>query len=430
MYKRIRSNINTTVHKNIKHGIYKKFFKRPIDLILVLLSIIILSPILLILAIWVRIKLGSPVIFKQRRPGLNEKIFMLCKFRTMTDEKDKNGELLPDSMRLTKFGKFLRSTSLDELPELFNILKGDMSIVGPRPLLVQYLPLYNEKQKHRHDVRPGLSGLAQISGRNNISWEEKFNLDIKYVDNITFIQDLKIIFLTIKKVFAREGINSNISATMEPFRGNIQGKTKDKDKLLIIGASGQGRVIADIALKMKKWNQIVFLDDDNVKYSMDFKVVGKVRDVDRYISEYDIFVAIGNNSTRKKIQNQLEKKGASIPILIHPKAIIGEKVEFKIGTVVMAGAVISCCTKVGKGCIINTSATVDHDNVIGDYVHISPGVNLAGTVHVGKGTWLGIGSVVINNISIASWCKIGAGGVVVKNLKETGTYVGVPVRRV
>lgn len=204
---------------NSKGRFYRSFIKRPMDFILALLAIVALSPILLVVAILVRTKLGSPVFFKQKRPGLNNEVFMMYKFRTMTDERDENGELLPDSVRLTKFGKFLRSTSLDELPELFNILKGDMSIIGPRPLLVQYLPLYNDHQKQRHDVRPGLSGLAQVSGRNAISWEEKFNLDVKYVDSVSFLEDWKIIFLTIKKVFVREGINSETTATMEPFKG-------------------------------------------------------------------------------------------------------------------------------------------------------------------------------------------------------------------
>ncbi|MBX9974450.1 sugar transferase [Cytobacillus firmus] len=199
---------------------YKRFLKRPMDFILSLIAIIVLSPVLLIVAILVRVKLGSPVLFKQKRPGLNGKIFMMYKFRTMTDERDEAGELLPDSVRLTNFGSFLRSTSLDELPELFNILKGDMSIIGPRPLLVQYLPLYNEHQKRRHEVRPGLSGLAQVSGRNAINWEDKFNLDVKYVENESFINDWKIILSTIKKVFVREGINSETAATMEPFNGN------------------------------------------------------------------------------------------------------------------------------------------------------------------------------------------------------------------
>jgi undecaprenyl phosphate N,N'-diacetylbacillosamine 1-phosphate transferase len=207
------------VMEKSKGGIYKRYLKRPMDFILSLIAIIVLSPVLLIVAILIRVYLGSPVLFKQKRPGLNENIFMMYKFRTMTDERDENGKLLPDSVRLTKFGRFLRSTSLDELPELFNILKGDMSIIGPRPLLIQYLPLYNNRQKRRHEVRPGLSGLAQVSGRNAISWEDKFNLDVKYVDNVRLVSDWKIIYSTIKKVFVREGINSETAATMEPFKG-------------------------------------------------------------------------------------------------------------------------------------------------------------------------------------------------------------------
>lgn len=199
---------------------YKHFFKRLIDFILSMIALIILSPILLIVALLVRTKLGSPVIFKQERPGLNEKIFTLYKFRTMTDDKDEQGNLLPDEIRLTKFGKLLRSTSLDELPELFNILKGDMAIVGPRPLLVRYLPLYNEHQKHRHDVRPGFTGWAQCNGRNAISWEEKFDLDVYYTKHVSLILDIKIILKTVKVVLFREGISSETSVTMEEFRGS------------------------------------------------------------------------------------------------------------------------------------------------------------------------------------------------------------------
>ena len=199
----------------------QKYIKRGLDFILSLIASIILSPVMLMVAVLVRVKLGSPVLFKQQRPGKNEKIFNMYKFRTMTDERDENGELLPDEVRLTKFGKTLRSTSLDELPELFNIVKGDMSIVGPRPLLVRYLPLYNERQKHRHDVRPGFTGLAQVNGRNSISWEEKFEWDVKYVEHITFWGDVKIIFKTVKTVLTHEGISSASSVTMEPFQGTI-----------------------------------------------------------------------------------------------------------------------------------------------------------------------------------------------------------------
>lgn len=199
---------------------YKRFVKRCLDFVLSLIALIILSPVLLIVALLVRCKLGSPIIFKQQRPGLHEKIFCMYKFRTMTDAKDEQGNLLPDEVRLTRFGKALRSTSLDELPELFNILKGDMAIVGPRPLLVQYLPRYNERQHHRHDVRPGFTGLAQVNGRNSISWQEKFEWDVKYVEQVSFLLDVKIIAKTVGVVLKRDGISSETSATMEEFRGN------------------------------------------------------------------------------------------------------------------------------------------------------------------------------------------------------------------
>lgn len=203
-----------------KKGIYERYLKRPQDFLCALAATIILSPVILITALLVRVKLGSPVLFKQDRPGKDGKIFKLYKFRTMTDKKDEMGELLSDDVRLTRFGKMLRSTSLDELPELFNILKGDMSIIGPRPLLVEYLEKYNAHQRRRHEVRPGLSGLAQVNGRNAISWEEKFEYDVQYVEHITFIGDWKIIFKTIKNVLKREGINSAASITMEKFEGS------------------------------------------------------------------------------------------------------------------------------------------------------------------------------------------------------------------
>lgn len=199
---------------------YAKFFKRLIDFILSACAILILGIPLLIVALLIKFKLGSPVLFKQRRPGKDGKIFEIYKFRTMTDARDTNGNLLPDNERLTDFGKLLRSTSIDELPEILNIVKGDMAIIGPRPLLEEYLPLYNEEQAHRHDVRPGLTGWAQINGRNTISWEDKFKYDVEYVRNISFMFDLKIFFLTIKKVFIREGINASAEVTMDKFRGS------------------------------------------------------------------------------------------------------------------------------------------------------------------------------------------------------------------
>ena len=199
---------------------YQKYFKRPLDLCCGLAAVIVFWWLYLILAILVRIRLGSPVLFTQERPGKDEKIFKLYKFRTMTDARDEKGQLLPDEVRLTKFGKMLRATSLDELPEAFNIIRGEMSVIGPRPLLVKYLPRYNAQQRRRHEVRPGLTGLAQISGRNAISWEDRFRLDVQYVDNITFVGDIKIILGTVGKVLKRDGITSESSVTMEEFMGS------------------------------------------------------------------------------------------------------------------------------------------------------------------------------------------------------------------
>ena len=202
-----------------KKGFYEKFVKRPQDFLCALAATIVLSPVMLVTAVLVRVKLGTPVVFKQERPGLHGKVFMLYKFRTMTDQKDADGNLLPDDVRLTGFGKKLRSTSLDELPELFNILKGDMAVVGPRPLLVRYLPRYNAHQARRHEVRPGFTGYAQVNGRNSITWEDKFDKDVYYVDHVSFLGDWKIIFQTVKTVLKREGISSDTSATMEEFMG-------------------------------------------------------------------------------------------------------------------------------------------------------------------------------------------------------------------
>ena len=212
-------------------GIYEAFFKRVLDVFLSTGALIVLSPVIGITAILVRTKLGSPVLYIQERPGRDEKIFKIYKFRTMTDERDENGELLPDEYRLTGFGKFLRSTSLDELPELINIIRGDMSIVGPRPLLVRYLERYNNEQHRRHDVRPGLTGYAQANGRNSLSWEERLAMDVRYTKNITFTNDLKIVMDTIKSVVKRDGISSDTSATMEEFMGTPEGvKTEWEEK--------------------------------------------------------------------------------------------------------------------------------------------------------------------------------------------------------
>ncbi|WP_285800476.1 MULTISPECIES: sugar transferase [unclassified Exiguobacterium] len=208
-------------------NMYRRFFKRPQDLLLAIVALVLLSPLIGGTALLIRLKLGGPILFKQKRPGKDGVIFEMIKFRTMTDERDEAGELLSDDKRLTSFGQKLRSLSIDELPSLRNIVKGDLSIVGPRPLLVEYLPRYNDRQMRRHEVRPGLTGLAQVNGRNRLSWEERFEMDVQYVDNITFIGDWKIIFQTVYKVLKRDGISSETSATMEAFMGSEQNHKED-----------------------------------------------------------------------------------------------------------------------------------------------------------------------------------------------------------
>ena len=210
------------MNKHKPYGPYEKYIKRPQDFLCALAATVVLSPVMGVTALLVRAKLGSPVLFAQDRHGKDGKIFKLYKFRSMTDARDENGELLPDEIRLTSFGKKLRATSLDELPELFNILKGDMAVVGPRPLLVRYLDRYNEHQARRHEVRPGFTGLAQVNGRNAISWEDKFDLDVKYVDHITFVDDWRIIFQTVKTVLKHEGISAMGEATMSEFMGTCK----------------------------------------------------------------------------------------------------------------------------------------------------------------------------------------------------------------
>ena len=204
-----------------RYGFYAKYVKRYLDVFVSLVGLLVLSPVLLLLIIFGTIEMKANPFFTQKRPGKDGKIFNLIKFRTMTNEKDKEGNLLPDEQRLTAYGKFLRSTSLDELPELWNILNGDLSLIGPRPLLVKYLPLYNSFQRHRHDVRPGLTGYAQVHGRNQVSWEKKFEMDVWYVQHVTFLEDLKILFETVAVVLKREGISSETSATMEEFKGTV-----------------------------------------------------------------------------------------------------------------------------------------------------------------------------------------------------------------
>ncbi len=398
----------------------KHFF----DLILSLVIMISLSPVFLFVIIVVRLKLGSPVFFYQTRPGLNGKLFKIMKFRTMLDVTDKYGKPLPDEQRMTAIGGFLRSLSLDELPGLINVLKGDMSLVGPRPLLVQYLPLYNDEQKRRHNVRPGITGWAQVNGRNAISWEQKFLLDVWYVDNRSFWLDVKILLLTVKKVFIRRGISADGHVTIEPFKGSIV-----SNKLAIIGASGHGKVVAELAEELDF--DVSFFDDGysektNVEH---WEIKGTLLD---FIAENHLYcgavVAIGNAKVRESITINLNEFNVRITTLKHATASVSRYANIGDGCIIMPGVVINAFSSIGKGCIINSNAVVEHDCKLGDFVHVCPNSAIAGGTIIGERTWVGIGANVRQMTIIGADTTIGAGSSVVNNIPVGMTVVGVPAK--
>lgn len=405
--------------------------KRFFDFICALLGMIVLSPIIVITALLIRSKLGSPIVFKQQRPGLHGKPFLVYKFRTMTDECDEYGELLPDSIRLTPFGQLLRKFSLDELPQLFNVLKGDISLVGPRPLLMEYLDLYSPSQARRHEVRPGITGWAQVNGRNAISWEEKFKLDLWYVDHHTFWLDIKILFMTVVKVIKSEGISQQGQVTIEKFKGSKKEGLRMKP-IVLIGNGGHGSVIKDIIAASNQYQLIAILDDvisevfeqNNITYgpiSFFQELLSRNRDI-RFI------ISIGDNTTRLKMIQRLGLLEERYAILIHPTAVISESVTIKNGTVVMPNSVINANSIIDNHSIVNTGAIIEHDCKIDAYVHISPRTTITGNTRIGVGTLVGAGTTVTPGVSIGEWAIIGAGSTVIEDIPSSCTAVGSPAK--
>jgi len=407
--------------------------KRLLDIVLSLLGLIFLSPVFLITALLVGKKLGSPVFFVQERPGKEGRIFKMIKFRTMLDARDTEGNLLPNEKRHTKFGRMMRSASLDELPELINVLKGEMSLVGPRPLLVEYLPRYNAHQARRHEMRPGITGWAQINGRNAISWEEKFNYDVWYIDHFNLILDIKIILKTIKKVFVREGINFQNPGGEQKFIGNK--KEESVKPLYIIGSGGFSKQVIEIVEEINaikpKYELLGLIDDDPDKKGREvlgYFVLGDTTDLATWSQKASMsaVIAIGDGAVREKITRKLLE--INWVNLIHPKTVISKYISLGKGNIICGGVVVNPETKLGDHCHINIGSTLGHDVTLKSYTTIMPGCRISGCVTVNKKAMLGTGSIVMQEKIIGSGSSIGAGAVVLKDVEEGMVYAGVPAK--
>ena len=396
-------------------GFYRRFGKRLFDLAVAIPALILFAPVLALTSILVRIYLGSPILFRQERPGRDGRLFKICKFRTMTDARDAVGNLLSDDVRLTRFGKFLRSSSLDELPELWNVITGQMSLVGPRPLKVRYLPMYSPRQSRRHDVTPGITGWAQVNGRNGIGWEERFELDVWYVEHLSLWLDLKILIMTVSAVFRRKGISAEGHVTMPDFEGSKQ--------TIVIGAGGHGKVVISTLQAAGIAVDAVY-DDNSHRWGtkiLGVPVCGPIAELTKKPHRFRGIIGIGNAQIRQRLVELLAIEWITA---IHPRAFVHSSAQLGEGTVVFAGAVVQPDVIVGQHGIVNTSASIDHDCEIGNFVGIGPGSHLSGTVLIGNRTLLGTGSSVLPNIQIADDVTVGAGTVVIRNLASGCTLVG------
>lgn len=395
---------------------YVNVIKRILDFLLSTIGFLVLLPFFIFITLFLAIANSGSPFFIQRRPGYKGKIFSIIKFKTMNDKKDEDGNLLSDAERLTPIGKFVRKTSLDEIPQLLNVIIGDMSLIGPRPLLTQYMHLYSPYQNRRHEVKPGITGWAQVNGRNAIDWETKFDLDVYYVENISFLLDVKIIFKTVKKILVSEGINAKDAATIEPFSGNTN--------VVIYGGGGHSKVVLDVFFQEAKYT-VTNIFDDNPKNDHIFGVDVLVTPDENYFLNKNCIIAIGSNSIRKKIAETLQ---TNYVMTIHPNAVVSKFSKIGHGTQIMAAAVVNPNAEIGHHCIINTGAIVEHDCVLEDYVHVSPNATLGGSVKVGEKTQIGMGASVLPNLKIGKNVVVGAGAVVINNIPDNAIVAGVPAK--
>lgn len=400
--------------------VYKNYIKPCCDRFFAFLLLLLFSPIIALCAILVRAQLGTPVFFTQERPGRNGKIFTIYKLRTMSNARDEKGELLPDSMRLCSIGSFMRKASLDELPQLYNVLRGEMSFVGPRPLLPSYLPLYTRREQRRHDVLPGITGLAQVSGRNAISWEDKLRLDVEYVERMSFGLDCKILLRTIAKVFLRQGITSEGEVSGAAFLGS-------KWRAALYGTGGHAKVVAEIA-ELCGYEICAVIDADTSKSLLGLQAISE----DEFLAHPNhirtILLGIGNNTARRDILSRMQNHGLSFPALTHPRAVVSPNATIDDGAIVMAHAVVNPSAHIGIGAIINTASVIEHDNNIGAFAHVSPNATLAGAVCVGECAHIGAGSVVKEGITIGAGAVVGAGAVCVHDVESGAVVVGNPAK--
>ena len=409
--------------------------KRIFDIFVSLFVLIAFSPIYIIIGYKVYKNLGSPVLFKQIRPGLNGKPFNMFKFRTMKDAVDKKGNPLSDAERLTNLGKMLRSTSLDELPEFWNVLKGDMSLVGPRPLLMEYLPLYNKRQAKRHNLKPGITGYAQVNGRNAISWEQKFELDNWYIENQSFWLDIQIILKTIKKVFLKDDITAEGEATTIKFTGNIP-----ENIYAIYGASGCGRSLMPVAREYLKKQDItaeVYFIDDSV---IEEKNINGHRTINYEqfklldVKNKWVLIAIANSKIREEITNKIKSDNINLWSVFSPHSIIMDNVEIGKGCAISPFVTIGSNAKIGTNFHANLYSYIEHDCIIGNYVTFAPGVKCNGNIRIADHVYIGAGAIIKqgttdNPLQIGEGAIIGMGAVVTKNIPPGEIVVGNPAKK-
>ncbi|HPU35697.1 MAG TPA: NeuD/PglB/VioB family sugar acetyltransferase [Bacillota bacterium] len=408
--------------------VYPKYFKRLFDFCAALAALVILSPLLVLISLAVVLDSGFPVFFSQWRTGREGRQFLILKFRTMTRAQNGAGNACPfpgnDEARITRVGRVLRSFSLDELPQLFNVLKGDMSLVGPRPTLHYQVQRYDSRQRRRLLMKPGLTGWAQVNGRNLLSWRERIELDLWYIDHCSFLLDLKILLKTLGVVLKRQGSDT---AGLDEISA--------REEVVIAGAGGHGRVVADaLQVACADKHFLGFVDDNQElrgQKAGGFPVLGSIADIPELYREHPALLAvlaIGDNSVRETVAKKLSSSKVKFAKIIHPGATIAGDVTIGQGTVVLAGAVINSGAKIGSHVIINTSAVIEHDCIVKDYAHISPGAKLGGGVKIEEGAQIGIGAVVLPGRKVGSRALVGAGAVVVKDIPANVVAMGIPAR--